>query len=306
MSPLLPVGIDAHARPQPGHGLDGVSADLEGAQVEVAGRAGRAPAGILATRGDLAYLDGDGLVAQGRRAHVEAVANLEVLHEVFAQVEAQPDVAEIDQRQQRYAGRDVFARVRAGVIDLRRHRRLHRELCDLGLQRGDRGLGLGEGGLRHTAFLDGVAVDGFVERELGLLLTAPGYIERRRRLVELLHRGELARGQLPGAIVVLLGQLGVGLGGRESSPAGIDDLGSRADLDALEIGGGHGTRRLGLLQPGQQLGIVDRHQDLPGLDVLAAMHRPGRHAAIDAGGDVDARGIRLALNNQGLRPGEVP
>ena len=34
-SPLLPVGVDAHAGPQAGHRLDRIGADLEGAQVEV-------------------------------------------------------------------------------------------------------------------------------------------------------------------------------------------------------------------------------------------------------------------------------
>ena len=53
--------------------------------------------------------------------------------------------------------------------------------------------GLGDGGLGDAALLGGVAGDRLLERELGLLLAAPRHVERRRRLVELLHRGEVAR-----------------------------------------------------------------------------------------------------------------
>ena len=110
---------------------------------------------------------------------------------------------------------------------------------------------------------------------------------RRRRLVELLDRGEVARRELPGAVVGLLGQPRAGLGRRQRRPARGDHLGARADLDALEIGQRDGARGLGLLEPGQQLGIVDRHQDLSGGDVLAAVDRPLGHPPVDARRDVD-------------------
>src|SRR5256885_1271583 len=73
---LLPVRVHAHARSQQGNGFDRIGADLEGPEVEVAGGPRGAPAGIFAPGGDPAHNDGDGPVAQGRDAHIEAIADL--------------------------------------------------------------------------------------------------------------------------------------------------------------------------------------------------------------------------------------
>jgi hypothetical protein len=43
-------------------------------------------------------------------SHVEAVADLEILDQVLAQIEVDPQVVEIDQASPADAGRDVFAR----------------------------------------------------------------------------------------------------------------------------------------------------------------------------------------------------
>ena len=59
-------------------------------------------------------------VGQRRNAHAEAVADLQRLDQVLAQVEVDPQVAEIDQGHQRHAGRHVFARLHVALVDLRR------------------------------------------------------------------------------------------------------------------------------------------------------------------------------------------
>ena len=74
----------------------------------------------------------------------------------------------------------------------------------------------------------------------------------------------------------------------------------------LEVGQRDQQRRLGLLELGQQLGIVDRHQELAGRDVLAAIDRALGDPAIDARRDVDARGIGLALDQERLRLHQIP
>src|SRR5262249_32784891 len=102
-----PIQVGAHARAQLGYLLHRVGADRERAQVEVAGGAGRAPARIFALGGDQPDLDGDAAVAERGNPHAEAVADLQRLHQVLAQIEMDPQVVEIDQRHQRHAGRDI-------------------------------------------------------------------------------------------------------------------------------------------------------------------------------------------------------
>src|SRR5258708_8528056 len=92
-----PVQIGAHAGPQLRHLVDRISADREGAKVEVAGGAGGAPTRIFSLGGDQLDLDCDAAVTECRNADVEAVANLERLYQVLAQVQVDPEVAKIDQ-----------------------------------------------------------------------------------------------------------------------------------------------------------------------------------------------------------------
>ena len=107
-----PVEIGAHAGPQLRHLVDRIGADREGAQVEIAGGAGGAPARIFALGGDQLDLDGDAAVAERRNAHVEAVADFQRLDQILAQIEMDPHVAEIDQRDQRHARRQRIRRAR--------------------------------------------------------------------------------------------------------------------------------------------------------------------------------------------------
>src|SRR5262249_53450315 len=112
------------------HFLDRVRANLKRAQVEIAGGAGGAPARIFAFGGDQPDLDGDAAVTQRRNSHVEAVADLQRLDQVLAQLEVDPHVVEIDQGHQRHAGRDVFAGVNVALVDLRGDRRVDDHLID--------------------------------------------------------------------------------------------------------------------------------------------------------------------------------
>src|SRR5215468_9075383 len=87
-----PVEIGAHAGPQLRQLVDRVGADREGAQVEIAGRPGSAPACIFALGGDQLDLDGDVAVGERRYTYIEAVADPQCLDQVLAQVEVDPQV----------------------------------------------------------------------------------------------------------------------------------------------------------------------------------------------------------------------
>ena len=55
-----------------------------------------------------------------------------------------------------------------------------------------------------------------------------------------------------------------------------------------------------------QLGVVDLEQQLPSRDVLAPLNGALADAPIDPRGDVDAGRIRFALDDERLRPCEIP
>src|SRR6202042_2463841 len=86
-----PLGVNAHARPKGGEGRNGIGAYLESPEVEVAGRARRAPTRIFATRLDKLDLRLDFLVAERRRAHFEPVPDLQPLDQILAEIEPKPD-----------------------------------------------------------------------------------------------------------------------------------------------------------------------------------------------------------------------
>ena len=81
-----------------------IGSNLEGAQVEIAGRARGAPSRIFALGGDHLDLRRDHPVAERGHPHLEAVSELQALGEILAQIEAQPHIVQIDERQQRHAG----------------------------------------------------------------------------------------------------------------------------------------------------------------------------------------------------------
>jgi hypothetical protein len=114
------------------------------------------------------------------------------------------------------------------------------------------------------------------------------------------------RGELLDAIIGLLRQLHIGVAIRDGGFAGGDDFLARADFDSRQIGCGDGLGGLGLLQFGEQLRIVDLDQKLSLRDVVAARHRSLADPSIDARGDVDARRVGFALNQQRLRQRDIP
>src|SRR5262245_49601999 len=72
-----PIQIGAHARAQLRHLVDGIGADRERAQVEIASGARGAPARVLALGRDQPDLDGDAPVGERRNADVEAIAHFQ-------------------------------------------------------------------------------------------------------------------------------------------------------------------------------------------------------------------------------------
>src|SRR6202020_3039820 len=96
-----PLGVNAHARPKRGEGRNGISAHQEGPEVEVAGRARRAPTRIFATRLDKLDLRLDFLVAERGRSHFEPVADLQPLDPILAPIVPKPDVLEVVEREKR-------------------------------------------------------------------------------------------------------------------------------------------------------------------------------------------------------------
>ena len=112
-------------------------------------------------------------------------------------------------------------------------------------------------------------------------------------------------GQLAGAVVGLLRQDDAGLRPLQCRLARRDHLRARAGLDIGELGIGHdlGSERLLVLR--ERLRIVDPHQHGAGGDVFPALHRDIGDASVDPRGDVEARGIHLALDQQRLRPHQV-
>ena len=235
------------------------------------------------------------------------VARLQSLDEVFAQVEAQPYVTQIDEREERHARRDIFAKFGADLIDLRGDRRLDRKFVDLGLGGVDRGLRLEDIGARDAALLRGGAGDGFLIGELRLIQSCAGrpgdeFVTSSRRWSGALP----VRGQLLDAIVSLLGEREIRRCAFDRGLALRDLLGARTGQDIGELGGGDRQSSFRLLKLRHQFRIVDFVQQLTSGDIVAALNRALADPAVDARCDVDARGVRFSLNDQWLRLHKIP
>src|SRR5262245_11651797 len=81
-----PIHIGAHARAQLRHLVERVGADCKCPQVEVAGGARGTPARVFALGGNQLDLDGDFPIAERGNADAKAVADLQRLDEVLAQI----------------------------------------------------------------------------------------------------------------------------------------------------------------------------------------------------------------------------
>src|SRR5262249_11892757 len=136
---------------------------------EIAGSARSAPARIFAFGCDQLDLNGDATVGECGNADVEAVADLDGLDQVLTQIEVYPQVAEIDQRHQRYSGRDIFAGFYVALIDLRGNRRIDHHLVDDRLYRLDVGNGFADIGLGDLVLFFGITIDRLIVGRLGLI-----------------------------------------------------------------------------------------------------------------------------------------
>src|ERR1700722_5675006 len=301
-----PLGVNAHARPKRGKRRNGIGAHLEGPEVEVAGRARRAPTRIFATRLDKLDLRLDFLVAERGRSHFEPVADLQPLDQILAQIEPKPDVVEVVEREKRHAGRDIFPELRSDLIDLRGDRRLDRELVDVGLDRVDARLRLEHIGPSNLTLFLGRAIHRLVIGQLGAVLPPPRDFERVRRLVEPLQRRIARAGKVLDAGVSLVGELEIGLGALKRSFLLRNDFRARADQNVGELGLCDVNAGLGLAPFGDQLRIVDLKQQLPGGDVLPALDGTLADSAVDPRGDVDAGRVGFALDDERLRPRQIP
>ena len=120
-------------------------------------------------------------------------------------------------------------------------------------------------------------------------------------------QGRVARaGEVLNTGVGLVGELEVGLGALKSGFLLIDHFHARAHQDVGELGLCDINAGLGLTQFRDKLGVVDLEQQLPGGDVLAPLDGTLADAPIHPRGNVDAGRIRFALDDERLRPCEIP
>ena len=157
-----------------------------------------------------------------------------------------------------------------------------------------------------SALLVGVAVDRLLVGRFGLVGGALALVQGIGRLVEPRLRRIAMLGQLADAVIGLLRKDHAGLRPLERGLARRDHLRARAGIDIgeLRIGDDLGGQRLLVLR--ERLRIVDPHQHGAGGNILPALHRNVGDTPVDPRGDVEARGVHLALHQQGLRPHQVP
>src|SRR5262249_1909078 len=132
--------------------------------------------------------------------------DLDGLDQVLTQIEVYPQVVEIDQRHQRYSGRDIFAGFYVALIDLRGNRRIDHHLVDDRLHRLDVGKGFADVRLGDFVLLFGVTVDRLIVGRLGLIDGTLTLMQRIGGLVEPSDRGIAVFGQLADAVVGFLRQ----------------------------------------------------------------------------------------------------
>ena len=151
-----------------------------------------------------------------------------------------------------------------------------------------------------------ITVDRLLVGGFGLVGGALALVQGIGRLVEPRLRRVAMLGQLADAVIGFLGKDHAGLRPLQCRLARRNHLRARAGLDIGELRIGHhlGSERLLVLR--ERLRIVDPHQHGAGGDVLPALHRDVGDTPVDPRGDVEARGVHLALYQQGLRPHEVP
>ena len=159
---------------------------------------------------------------------------------------------------------------------------------------------------RDLALFGGVAVDRLLVGGFGLVGGTLALVQGIGHLVEPRLRRVAMFGQLADAVIGFLRKDHAGLRPLQCRLARRNHLRARAGLDIGELGIGHdlGSERLLVLR--ERLRIVDAHQHGARGDVLPALHRDVGDTPVDPRRDVEARGVHLALYQQGLRPHQVP
>ena len=181
---LRPGGDRAHAGAQSVDRLRGHGTDFEGAQVEIAGRPRRPPGRVLPLDVDHRDAHGNDFRAHRRHDHLERVAHPQATEQILAQIEREPEIVHVDQREQRRAGAEVLADLGDARGDLPGRRCVDLQLCDIDLALAQRGLGLLDLRRRERALLRARAGDGKLQRGLGRLALTDGGLQIVGRFVE--------------------------------------------------------------------------------------------------------------------------
>src|ERR1700742_2609714 len=300
-----PVEIGAHARAELRHRLDRIGADRKCPEIEIAGRTRGAPTRIFAFGRDQLDFHRDHPVTQRGNMDIELVAYLQTLDQILTQIEVDPDILQVDQGHERYARRYVFARLDIALVDLRGDWGIDDELIDDRLNALDVGIGFFDAGLGNRPLFLGVAVDRLLVGR-GRLIDCPlGLVQRVGRLVEAGLRCIALLGQDARALVGLLRQHEGRLGALHFRLPRGNGLHPRADQDVGKLRVGDGLCSLHLLEFGNGFRIIDLHQHGVRRNVLAAFDGYLLDPPVDARGDIEPRGIGLALYQQRLGPQEI-
>src|SRR6516165_5795954 len=244
-SALSPVQIGAHSGPQLRDLVDRVGAYRERSQVKVSGGADGLPACIFALRRDLLDLYEDAPIAERWNANAEAIADLERPGQIFAQIEVDPHVVQIDQCHQCHARRNVFTRLYVAFVDLESHRRVDHHLVDDRLHGLDVGNGFADIRLGDLVLFSGVTIDRVIVGRLGLIDGTLVLMQRIGGLVEPRDRGIAVLGQLADAVVGLLRQHNTRLCSLELRFARGNHLWPGADIDIGKLRLGNDPRGQG-------------------------------------------------------------
>jgi hypothetical protein len=238
----------------------------------------------------------------GTQNGFKSIADLQVLHEILAKIEMNPDVGQIDQGNQRYAGRYIFARLDIALIDLRGNGGIDNELIDDRLNALDIGIGLFDAGSGNGPLLFGVAIDRLLVGRFGLIDGAFAFVQRISRLVEACLRRVALLGQCMSAIKGLLRQHQPRLRTLHFRFSGSNGLHPRSDKHVGELRIGNSHRRSHLVELGNSFRIVDSYEHRVRSNVLPTFDRDFFDPPVNTRGNIEACCIGLALYEQWFRP----
>ncbi|GAA0311416.1 hypothetical protein GCM10008966_34830 [Rhodovulum strictum] len=141
----------------------------------------------------------------------EQIAHLQPCQEILAQIEGEPRLIEIDDREQRRTGADIFVQLDQARGNLAAQRCVDRQLVKIGLTLGKRGLGLRDLCGRHGAFFGRSTGTGQIKLGLGGLDTTRGIIDIAHGLADCGLRAQTALPQFRVPRHLFFGQSQIGL-----------------------------------------------------------------------------------------------